>query len=370
MTQSSIMWPTSTTGDGASKITDAQWREVLRMLFLADNTLQGVIYNYRNQLAVSGASSPLSVATGGAIDQGFLYWSDAVEQLALPAVSAPTGFRVVLQAIWGTTRTVRLAVIQSNDGVATIPSVTQVDGTRWEVSIASGVVNADGTVATGAVTDTRNYVHFNTKVSTGMLDDAAVTAAKLAAAVAGDGLAGGAGSALSVNVDNTGIEINADTLRLKDLGVVTAKLNDLAVTSAKLGAASVIASKIGVGAIKFESRRGDAPDDWSSGTTSGGGQTNYTLANVSKFHVICQDLQIGAGNASAGTTAEYPAVFTEPPACMVCLVNDDLNEGVFLEARPELGNETVRASVNAFRRDPTSTASPLNLTFMLWVIGE
>lgn len=71
-------------------------------------------------------------------------------------------------------------------------------------------------------------------VGTTELADAGVTEAKLATSVAGSGLAGGGGSALSVNVDNTGIEINADTLRLKDAGVVTAKLADDAVTEAKV----------------------------------------------------------------------------------------------------------------------------------------
>ena len=67
--------------------------------------------------------------------------------------------------------------------------------------------------------------------------DAGITAAKLAAAIAGSGLAGGAGSALSVNVDGTGIEIVADTLQLKDSGVVTAKIADAAVTADKIAAA-------------------------------------------------------------------------------------------------------------------------------------
>ncbi len=70
---------------------------------------------------------------------------------------------------------------------------------------------------------------------------------KIASSVAGDGLAGGAGSALSVNVDDSTIEINADSLRLKDAGITNAKLGssiiatsnvqDDAITAAKIGAA-------------------------------------------------------------------------------------------------------------------------------------
>ena len=62
------------------------------------------------------------------------------------------------------------------------------------------------------------------QVATAGIADAAVTAAKIASAVAGSGLAGGAGTALSVNVDDSTIEINSDTLRLKDSGVTLAKL--------------------------------------------------------------------------------------------------------------------------------------------------
>lgn len=58
---------------------------------------------------------------------------------------------------------------------------------------------------------------------------------ELNASVAGAGLSGGNGAALSVNVDNTGIEIAADTLQLKNGGVTTAKLAATSVTAAKLG---------------------------------------------------------------------------------------------------------------------------------------
>jgi hypothetical protein len=61
-------------------------------------------------------------------------------------------------------------------------------------------------------------------IDTARIDDAAVTADKIAAAVAGSGLSGGAGSALSVNVDNSTIEISGDTLRNKDSGITFAKL--------------------------------------------------------------------------------------------------------------------------------------------------
>jgi hypothetical protein len=74
----------------------------------------------------------------------------------------------------------------------------------------------------------------------GIANDA-VTSEKIATSVAGNGLGGGGGSALSVNVDDSTIEINADTLRVKDAGVVTAKIADDAVTSAKIAAPTLTA---------------------------------------------------------------------------------------------------------------------------------
>lgn len=49
---------------------------------------------------------------------------------------------------------------------------------------------------------------------------------------------------LDVNVDNATIEINSDTLRIKDLGVVTAKLADSAVTTIKINANAVTFAKL------------------------------------------------------------------------------------------------------------------------------
>jgi len=54
--------------------------------------------------------------------------------------------------------------------------------------------------------------------------DAGITATQLNSSVAGNGLSGGAGTALSVNVDDTSIEINTDALRVKAGGVSNAML--------------------------------------------------------------------------------------------------------------------------------------------------
>ena len=69
--------------------------------------------------------------------------------------------------------------------------------------------------------------------------DAGITATQIATSVAGAGLAGGAGTALSVNVDDSSIEINTDTLRVKAGGISNAMIAAGAVTSASIAADAV-----------------------------------------------------------------------------------------------------------------------------------
>ena len=138
----------------------------------------------------------------------------------------------------------------------------------------------------------------NNSVITSKIADANITEAKLSSSVAGNGLLGGAGSALSVNtgpgiqidadavkfrpgagldfnvndvdikVDDSSIEIDAggNNLRVKALGIGTGKVQDSCITSAKLADNSVTAVKVGFLAYQELS------------TISGGSTVNIDLA--------------------------------------------------------------------------------------------
>jgi len=106
------------------------------------------------------------------------------------------------------------------------------NGSTWETKIMPDFENND-------IIETRH-----------ILDDA-VDKDKIAADVAGNGLGQNANGSLEVKVDSSTIEINSDTLRVKDLGITNAKINDVngsklvddTVTNAKLATMAVDAVK-------------------------------------------------------------------------------------------------------------------------------
>jgi len=107
-----------------------------------------------------------------------------------------------------------LVSVDSN-GVGVV--LTEMDGNGIQVAGGALAVQADSTTGgnTKPVAVGANGVGFDISTIDG----------------AGIGLSGGE---LVVNVDDSGIEINSDTLRLKDLGVTTGKINTDAVTTAKI----------------------------------------------------------------------------------------------------------------------------------------
>lgn len=115
-------------------------------------------------------------------------------------------------------------------GVTNLPDLT--DGNGIADFTYDG--SATATVAVEADGSTLSVGSGGVKVA-----DAGITATQIATSVAGAGLAGGGGTALSVNVDNSSIEINTDTLRVKAGGISNAMIAAGAVTSASIAADAV-----------------------------------------------------------------------------------------------------------------------------------
>ena len=86
---------------------------------------------------------------------------------------------------------------------------------------ANGLSGGAGTALAVNVDD--STIEINTDAL--RVKDAGITSAKLASAVAGNGLSGGAGTALAVNVDGSTLEISSDSLRIKDSGVTESKID-------------------------------------------------------------------------------------------------------------------------------------------------
>ncbi len=169
MAESSFFsWTTDGTGDGTlTGYTQAQWTSLWRMLYLSDTADEGVFNNYLNELAVTNPSGrDLSINTGGAIVYGFPYInSAAVTKTLTHPVVGTTGWRLVLRADW-TAQTVRITLLESADGTATIPAMTQTANTTWDVPLAEGTITTGDVIA---ITDARVFVHPNIEVENAMM---------------------------------------------------------------------------------------------------------------------------------------------------------------------------------------------------------
>lgn len=90
----------------------------------------------------------------------------------------------------------------------------QTTGLQWGDTVVPDSAAGSGLgVSTGVL---------SVNVGTGL--EVSSDAVRIAAAAAGAGLSGGAGTALAVNVDDSTLEINSDTLRQKDGGTTLAKM--------------------------------------------------------------------------------------------------------------------------------------------------
>ena len=280
MAERSFGWQTNGTGDGPSAgYTMARWYDFIRKLFASatatDN--EGVIFGVGSVLAVSGAASPLSIATGAAILAGLFYENTTVatKTVTTPVVGT-TGGIVKLQSDYAA-QTIRIVVAMSADGTPDIPTLTQTIGTTYEIPLASFTITTGGVIT---LTDARIYAHFRTPVSTGMIETAAVIAGKLASDA-----------------------------------VTTVKILDANVTTAKLAADSVDDTKVGNRVPQFYRRQGGSATDWDTA-----GITDRTPGAV-RMQAGSYDCGNLTGPSNNLFTITFPTAFSYAPLVFLSMYN-------------------------------------------------
>lgn len=156
MTQFSYPWAGEATGD-AGAYSDDQWSDAWRYIFMRDRTVEGVIRGVDNMLEVTGVTSPVSIDTGVALVDGKIYTNDASVDIAIPTPSAGNSRidLIVLRKDWSA-QTVRIARVAGTEAASpSAPSVTQTDGTLWEIKLAEVLINDSGVIT---ITDMRDWL--------------------------------------------------------------------------------------------------------------------------------------------------------------------------------------------------------------------
>lgn len=153
MAQKSYYWDGLVTGDASlAPYSQDVWNRLWQVMFSrADN--EGVLDNIDDELAVSGTTVAVSVATGKALVDGSLYQSDGLVNIAIPTpVTDPRIDRIVVRKDWST-QTIRVARVPGTENASpTAPALTQIDLSVWEIPLAQALITTGGIIT---VTDER-----------------------------------------------------------------------------------------------------------------------------------------------------------------------------------------------------------------------
>jgi hypothetical protein len=341
-------------------------------------TLQGPILGYANALAVTNpAGVTIRVATGAAVVDGKFYESTANEDLTISAPAGGTNYYLVVLQKNFAAQTVRVALLGPNP--AAYPTVTQVDGTTWEVALAQVTITSAGLVT---VTDVRSYCAFSSLVTSAML---------------------GTGTVVNANLGNGSV----DVLKLANDAVETAKIKNLNVTPAKLSAAAFPTTTVGdipvasaaavlgrlpVGvdyrmlmALASETLKmkyaalGDLlitnSSGWSTSTTSTafvdvtGSSLNVTLVTASTILAFASSAVIAADDATATVkividgTDQAESLYKMPTAASIAsMVNLGIKTGV------AAGVRTIKLQFRSSTAAPPKTVNLYNGLLIVLVI--
>lgn len=156
MAENSRFWTTSGTGDGpGGGYSSANMIEVFRTSQVVDETGTCVLKGKLNELAVTGTTSPVAVASGVAWVYGMWYQNDASLNVTVATpVTNPRIDRIVLR-YGSAAQTVRITRLAGTEAASpTAPTLTQ-NSTTYEVSLAQVRITTGGVVT---VTDERGFI--------------------------------------------------------------------------------------------------------------------------------------------------------------------------------------------------------------------
>jgi len=155
MTESSYYWDGLVTGDATlAPYTHSAFAGNWKKLFTREGN-QGVLKAYLNELLVTGIGGGISIASGFAVVNGWVYENTAnVTKIISTPVSNPRIDTVVIRMIFEY-QTARIFVIKGTEtGSPTAPSLIQNNGVVWDMPIAEVLVTTAGVIS---VTDTREF---------------------------------------------------------------------------------------------------------------------------------------------------------------------------------------------------------------------
>lgn len=346
--EKSRFWTTNGTGDGPSaKYSMGDFAEVLRRLLTTDQeTTEGVLRGIGSDLAVSGTSSPLSVAAGAGLVYGIYYENSSALSLAVSTpVSGVTGGRVNLKADWSA-QTVRAVVQLNTDGNPAIPALVQTPGSAWSIPLATFTITTGGVIA---LVDARAWCHFATYLTADMVESLA------GYSVVGRA-ASGAGAAAAITA------ADSQVLRAIDgaLGfgpVIGAMIAAGAVTADKIAADSVDDTKVGDRVPQFYRRQGGASGSWATA-----GTTNYTPGPV-RMQAGVVTVAVADGTTNNGAAITFPVAFSDKPVVLVSFAN---STGYIIFP---LAESITASGFIAKAHRGTATTPALNMTIVWLAIG-
>ena len=185
MTQRSLFWDGEVLGDCGPYVS-AQLHDQMFRSVTGCTGDYGVLFNWRDNLEVTGTSAPISVASGAAVVYGTFYEADTAVSISVsnPA-SGYSRYDVIVVRRDASAQTVRIGVVTGNQstGTPTVPSLTQDASATYEIPLANILVEDTGVIT---VTDAREFAQFSMALAAGafvtgdMISDGEVTEDKLA----------------------------------------------------------------------------------------------------------------------------------------------------------------------------------------------